>query len=138
MTATFARRSAFAGFLAWVALGTAVHLRWTTLGMGYGFMLNIAGILIFGVLVTTPLALAAVAPRAGEETSALPWRAAVLLQPLGGAGVFASFLFQPGPLAALFTLPWLAATTFMAATALARFLPRRFARAEEIWIDAGL
>jgi hypothetical protein len=132
------RRSALTGFLAWCALGGAIHLRWTTLNMPWGLQLEIVGFLLLGPLVVVPLALALAAPDPGNSRALSAWRAAVLLQPPATAALFASFFLQPGTPAAALALPWAATCAAAGLCGLLRFLPRKFARPEECAVDAGL
>ncbi len=128
--------SAAAGFAVWCLLSAAVHARWTTLGLEWGVQLNITGIFMLGLLVTTPLALLLSAP-AGSAGSAA-WRAAAWLQPPAAAAAFGSFFVAPGAIAAALVVPWAAMSVCAAATGLGRFLEHRFRQPEELAIDAGL
>lgn len=121
-----------AGILIWAGLLAATlprphHEAWTHV------------LLAFAVLVLIPLALDLVVERhdAPQAAKWLGW-VRVWHLPAGAALAFACWL-QPGALAGLLVLPWLAITTLLAATGMIRTLRHGFARPlDRLCTDAGL
>jgi YndJ-like protein len=98
----------------------------------------ITRILLLGMLVIVPLGLSLLATPDRNGHQALPYRLAVLMQPLGAAAGLTAFLFEPGPVAALLAAAWMLVTILIAMFGLWRLLPRGVHPAAEVSIDAGL
>jgi YndJ-like protein len=128
---TWTRASALLGGLAWLLLfGVALPGDTTTATIGR--------LLLLAALVVTPLGLLLAEPPAGDQRAALPYHAALIIQPFAAALVVIAFLTPAGPLAALLASGWLLLAGLAALTSLLRLLARRNARASELCIDAGL
>jgi hypothetical protein len=123
------RTSALAGGAIWAIVAAA-----TIAGRGVG---EIGVALALATLVTVPLGLSLV-DETGAGRAARLARLAAYVQPVAALAASIALALPPGPAAGLLTAPWLALTTIVALLGLARFLTHRFARAEEVAIDAGL
>lgn len=95
-------------------------------------------IFLLAVLVIVPLGLWLVATPKRSGDHSLPYRMAVIAQPLGAIAVVFSLLLEPGGLAALLAALWLIVVALIALFGLWRFLSRGLRPAEEFCIDAGL
>lgn len=126
-----ARWSVLGGGLLLAALGLGTPLR------GEGLS-AVSLALLLAVAVVVPLGLALVPPPAAPGLAPSIYRAATLLQPPAALLAVVAFLLPVGRAAGAFALGWLALTAIVACYGLARFLAHRFARAEEVAIDAGL
>ncbi len=124
-------RYAIVGGIVWLGL-------FTTSLPGSGELEPIARLLLLAILVFTPLALplAATPDRVGRLP--LPYRVAQMAQAPAAALAVVSFFLPTGLPAALSASGWLAFTGLVALFGPARFLTRRFVRADEVCIDAGL
>ncbi|HEY3229481.1 MAG TPA: YndJ family protein [Roseiflexaceae bacterium] len=127
----WSRASAILGGVIWLILFAASASNDGTLAM-------ITYLLLFAVLVITPLALPLVAPVELVSSQALPYRAALVVQPFVAALVIISFFLPAGIPAALCVLGWLLLTSLVALFGLFRLLSRNSLRADELCIDAGL
>lgn len=107
----------------------------TIAGRGFG---EIGLALTLAILVVVPLGLSLVTPADDAGLAARLARLAALGQPVAALATLAAFALPPGPLAGLLAAPWLLLTALVALLGLARFAAGRFARAEEVAIDAGL
>jgi hypothetical protein len=127
-----AQGSAITGALVWLA--------WLLLSnASEPFDLRIIrAIFLLGVLVIVPLGLSLVATPDRNGRHALFYRLALLAQPFGAALALCSYLFEQGLAAALLASAWLIVTMFVSIFGIVRFLPRGWARSEEVAIDAGL
>lgn len=95
-------------------------------------------LLLFHILVLTPLGLRLAACPDAQGRHPLPYRLARWAHaPAAGLAVF-SYCLPRGLPAALCAGGWLVFTALAALFGLFRFWPRRFARAEELVIDVGL
>lgn len=95
-------------------------------------------ILLLGVLVIVPLGLTLVPGSDEIGKYALPYRLAILLQPLGAAAVVVSFFLEPGKKAALLAAVWLVVTAFIALYGLQRLSLPSLLTIEEVSITVGL
>src|SRR6202171_9021 len=128
---TWAKISALAGAVLWTVLllaGTSTA-RETEL---------INRILLLGVLVIVPLGLALVMTPGREGLHSLPYRLAIVAQPLGALAVVVSFYLEPGQLAASCASLWFVVTVLIALFGVWRLLPRGLHPVEEAGIDSGL
>ncbi|HEY8599233.1 MAG TPA: YndJ family transporter [Thermomicrobiales bacterium] len=128
--AAVSRASAAVGGVVWALVAVA-----TLAGRGVG---EIGVALTLAVLVTVPLGLGLVAPTEGLAGVGRIYRIATMGQPIAALFALASFALPTGTLAGLLALPWLIETAIVALVGLGRFWGHRFARAEEVAIDAGL
>jgi hypothetical protein len=125
----WARRSAVAGALVWILLlffsiGDSPE---TTL---------IQRLVLLGILVIVPLALS-LAPGAVVHESSL-YRWSVFAQPACALATVASFILEPGTLAAVLAAPWFCLNVMLAVWGLGRLFKRDLRTAEELSISAGL
>lgn len=125
--ATFAKRSAAGGLLAWF-----VFLLLTT-SDSYETQL-IHRVALFGMLVIVPLGLSVVASGADS----LLYRTIVVVQPFAALVAAASFLFETSVLAAVLSSAWLIFTGLVAVLGITRIISRPLYPLEELSIDAGL
>ena len=95
-------------------------------------------ILLLGILVVVPLGLLLVATPNRDGTHSLPYRLAVIAQPIGALASVVSFLLEPGMTAAVLASLWLLVVVLIAWFGLSRFLRRGLRPSEEFCIDAGL
>ncbi|MEP6636830.1 MAG: YndJ family protein [Acidobacteriota bacterium] len=131
-TTVFARRSGIAGLGLYFFLTAIVGNRF---GDSPETRL-IHAILLLAVLVIIPLGLSLI-PLDETDNHAI-FRVAVILQPVGAAAVFISFILGQGILPAAFALVWLLVTGLGALFGLTRLLRRELRSASEISISAGL
>lgn len=128
----WALRSAIIGALVWLAMLLPNSAR-------EPFDLRIIrAIFLLGALVIVPLGLSLVATPDRQGRHSLFYRLALLAQPFGAALALCSYRFEQGLVAALLASGWLIVTALVAMFGIVRLLPRGFARAEEVAIDAGL
>ncbi len=92
-------------------------------------------ILLLGVLFIVPVGLWLVAT---PYEHSLPYRLAVIAQPIGAVACVFSLFLEQGVLAALLASLWLLVTLLIALHGLWRFLRRGLSPSEEFCIDAGL
>jgi hypothetical protein len=92
------RRNAIIGGLLWIAIATATRFHWARLTL-------IELLFLIGPLVVVPLGLEICAGFAQNEGALFPVRFARWFQPAAALCVIASFRFEPGIAAAIFTLP---------------------------------
>ena len=116
--------------MVWAILAMA-----TIAGRGIG---EIGVALTLAILVTVPLGLGLVAPTPDVAWAGRLYAAGVVWQPLAALCALGSFALPTGALAGVLALPWLIETAIVALVGLGRFWGHRFARAEEVAIDAGL
>jgi uncharacterized protein (UPF0548 family) len=95
-----------------------------------------AAVLVLGLLVVVPLGLA-IADRAVNGPTTPVLATLTRLAPIAAAGAAASFVPDPGPLAAALTLPWLALGAAAGVIGVGRFLSRRNVEAA-VGTDAAL
>jgi hypothetical protein len=121
ITPTACRARGAVGAAAW-----AVGVGLTEPGWG-------AALLLLAPLVAIPLGLALLSPQGGTL-----WRVAVLVQLPAALLLLAGLTLPPGPVAACFTLPWLAVTGLLALVGARRLLRHGLRSAEELCVSAGL
>lgn len=127
----WSRTSAIVGGIVWlVSLGVSLR--------GGGERRAIEALFLLAVLVVTPLALQLVATPDRTGRYSRPYRAAVIVQPLGAALAVGSFLLPAGVLAAIVAAGWALVTGLVGLFGLVRLLPRGLMPADEACIDAGL
>ena len=124
MHSMFARRSAFVGAIVWLLLLVA-----TTSASQETELIH--KVVFFAVLVVVPLCLSLIP---GTE---LPYRIAVLAQPIAALVTIVSFFLEVGPLSAALSSAWLIITGLIASYGIARFRSRGFYPWHESGIDAG-
>lgn len=122
--ASWARIPAIGGAI-WLAWSVAVRPQWTAL------------LLVLSPFVIVPLGLR-LAARADTGPEAPALRTLALLAPALAATAAASFLSDPGWLAALLSIPWLGYTVCVAMTGVGRLLSRKTLLDPGIGADAGL
>lgn len=129
--ASLARKSAVAGFVFWLAsaLIRIGDTQETEL---------IERVFLFATLVVVPLGLLLVATPTRQGRHALPYRLAIVLQPVCAISVFISLYMQKGWLAGLVATPWLAIDILLALFGIWRLAQRGLQPIEEFSIDAAL
>lgn len=95
-------------------------------------------LVLFGVLVVVPLTLPFVLMGHSDERTRRLHSIVVRVQPAAAIIAAAAFLFSPGLLSALLTLPWLGFAGLTALIGATRFLNRRTFDPAALCIDAGL
>ena len=124
------RRSAAAGFVAWLLLNLLVTSDAPETEV-------IHRVVFFAVLVIVPLGLSLVV--IGDQVNGLSLYAlAVLAQPLAAAFAIVSFFIAKGPISATFALPWFVLTAAVGLFGLIRLLSRGLRPLPETSIDSGL
>jgi hypothetical protein len=98
----------------------------------------IAVLLLFAILVVTPLALALVTPPPGNRRRAWLYHTARYYQPIAAALTASAFVLPASTYAALLGSSWLLLTGLVALIGLTRLLTRGTLRAEELCINVGL
>ena len=130
-SANIARTSAAAGAIAWCIL---LFIKTST---SYETEL-IDKIFLLGVLVIVPLGLALAARPDQKGHHVLPYRVALVAQPIGAAAVVVSFFLQQGIPAAVLASMWLLATASIGLFGIWRLLFGGLAHADELCTGAGL
>src|SRR4051812_8620599 len=119
------------------AAGGVVCLLLLFLPLGQEPQALIERLLLFAILVVTPLALALVAPPDDTRWPARLYRAVCAAQPVAALLTASAFFMPAGLPAALLAVSWLVFTGLAALIGLGRLL-RGNLRADELCIDAGL
>lgn len=95
-------------------------------------------VLLFAVLVVTPLALLLVNIPHASATHTLLFRVINIFQPLAAALALVSFLLPKGVIASALATGWLLFAGLVATLGLGRLSSSRFTHVEELSINAGL
>jgi hypothetical protein len=119
------RGNALLGGLAWLVVWATLRPEWVVM------------ILLFAPLVCIPLGLALLFDQQDPGQVSRLWAVLKLVQPIGAAGLVASFAVPAGWFAALLALPWLIVTAIVALSGLGR-LRKMTRRLPDLSLASGM